>query len=289
MADDKELEKWIKRGQILLSVLGGGGIIGVLITFSAFELCKRIFLTIAIIVGTLALIIFSRLLLKTKSREALELPSSTASSPFKYLAKNARLLLVSEIVLVLTCVLGSFFFVFPESLGTLSLCQTPEPCSITNLGWIDFPGAESTINASPVIGSKCALEISFDLKEQGWAAVYKKLEPNQLLQTQGIRFSYSGTGAANTLELKLFEIDANGDEILFYAEWDGATSTAGKSIIQEVDYSELICQPSQGKCPTGATIIKPELVDRIDFSVSNRSGQLPGSGEVTIEWIQIIP
>ncbi len=171
---------------------------------------------------------------------------------------------------------------------------TPSPiiCSITNMGWVEYQndGLGSIINASPVLQTNCEIKVSFDLKTNGWVAIYKKLEPNLLLQTHGIRFSYIGTGAANTLEFKLIEKDASGNETIFYAQWDGATSTAGKEISQDIKYSDLICRFTlNSNCKTGAEHIKPDLVDRIDFSFSNASNAMPGEGEVIIKEIQIIP
>ena len=400
MADDKELETWAKRLQILSSILGGGGAIGFLIAFSTLTFCKRIFLALILVTGTLALFIFSRLLIKAKNRPVIELPNQPAPSSFKYLTEYARPLLISGLILALVCISGVALFMFPEITNAMPVCATstptplptstptpaltptptlmpsptpacitvvlnlnvvntnvevrvneslvfegtttdgrievclpnfynnkeieltvtavgynqsttrfkaipdlppqsvdlqpiptPEPCSITNLGWVEYQndGLGSTISASPVIGSKCVLEISFDLKRNGWAAIYKKLQSNSLLHTQGLKFSYSGTGAANTLEFKLFEKDADGVETLFYAEWDGATSTAGETISPEIYYTDLICKPNASRCLTGAEPIDLKLVDRIDLSISNKPGQLPGAGKVTIESIQYIP
>jgi hypothetical protein len=179
----------------------------------------------------------------------------------------------------------------PIEIETLS---PPGECSITNLGWVEYQNDNlgSTINVSPVLQTNCEIKILFDLKTSGWVAIYKKLEPNLLSQTHGIKFSYIGTGVANTLEFKLIEKDAGGNETIYYAQWGGATSTAGKEITQNIKYSDLICRSTpNSNCKIGNEHIKPELADRIDFSFSNKptGGAMPGQGEVIIKEIQIIP
>ena len=172
----------------------------------------------------------------------------------------------------------------------VTISPSPIPCSISNLGWLEYVESKfsSTINVAPVSETNCAFKSSFTLKKGEWVAAYKKLDPNLLLNSQGMRFSYSGIGVANTLEFKLIEKDANANETIFYAEWDGATFTQGKRV-QDIYYPDMICRYTQkSRCLTGAEHIKPELVDRIDFSFSNKSNQLPGDGEVTIDWVQII-
>jgi hypothetical protein len=128
--NDIELEKWAGRVQFLLGILGGGGVIGLLITFSELELCKRIFIVIAIIACTLALIIFLRLWVKAKNRRIIEVPNRPTPSLAKYLAQNARSLLLSEIAFIAVFILCSFLFVFPETMNALPICASPTP-SIT--------------------------------------------------------------------------------------------------------------------------------------------------------------
>ncbi len=173
--------------------------------------------------------------------------------------------------------------------------STPPPgCSIKNLGWQEYITGSlgSKISISPAVQSECEIKIRFDLKASDWAAAYKKLEPNLLSQTHGIRFSYNGTGAANSLEFKLIEKDPSGNETIFFVQWCAATATAEKEISQEIKYKEMACRTTPGsRCNGGKVYIRPELVDRIDFTVSNKPecGDRPGEGEVSIQEIQIIP
>ena len=173
---------------------------------------------------------------------------------------------------------------------TLVPTLTPQPCTITNLDWIEYQNDNlgSTINVSPVPETKCSIKISFDLKPKGWVAVFKKLEPKMLLQTQGLIFSYSGTGLANTLELKLIEKD----EAIFEITWNGETLTNGESKSREVRYSSLKCRlGSANRCSQGAVVtFDPANIDRIDITFSNHpeEGDIAGQGNVIIEWIQTI-
>lgn len=127
MVDDKELEKWARWVQFLLGILGGGGVIGLLITFSGLEFCRRIFIAIAVIALTLALVTFLRLWLRAKNRPKILLPNELAPPLVKYLTKNARSLLLSEAAFIFIFSLCSFLFVFPETMNAISICTIPPP------------------------------------------------------------------------------------------------------------------------------------------------------------------
>jgi hypothetical protein len=172
--------------------------------------------------------------------------------------------------------------------------ETSVVCSINNLGWMDYQndGLGSTISVGPVLDSNCAVKIMFDLKSEGWVAAYKKLDPGLLSASQGIKFSYSGTGVANTLEFKLIEKDTKGKETIFYVEWGGATMTGGKTTTRDVYYKDMVCRQTPGsRCVNGTERINAGQTDRIDFSLSNKpvNGNASGQGEVIIKEIQFIP
>jgi hypothetical protein len=175
---------------------------------------------------------------------------------------------------------------------TLTPTLTPQPCAITNLDWVEHENQKdqlgSSISVEPSSETKCALKISFDLKPKGWIATYKSLNPDLISQTEGIRFSYNGTGAPNTLELKLIEKDG----AIFEIAWNGETLTNEESRSRDVRYSSLKCRlGSANRCSQGAVLaFDPANIDRIDITFSNHpeKGDIAGQGNVVIEWIQTI-
>jgi hypothetical protein len=133
--------------------------------------------------------------------------------------------------------------------------------------------------------------VSFDLKEQGWVTIYKELSPQLLVGKSGVKFSYSGTGNYNTLEFKLIEKDGT---IFDAVQLD--TTVTGTSVSREIHYSDMRCWKNTGRCQTDNDVkilaFNPGNIDRIDFSFSNKPGNnrdLPGTGTVTIEYVEIIP
>lgn len=179
--------------------------------------------------------------------------------------------------------------VVSDTPGVVSTDTAPPP-GITNLNWNPVDQKGSSITITPIAGTTGDIKIAFTLKDGGWVAAYKKLNPAALSQTTGIKFAHTGTGASNTLELKLVETD----ETIFRVIWYNGTYTAGIKKSWEVPYSEFKCEKGTGRCQDEAAvnseIFNPEQVDRIDFSFSNKpdQGDEAGAGEVIIEGIQLI-
>ena len=137
--------------------------------------------------------------------------------------------------------------------------------------------------------------LSTNLEEEGYVAIYKKLTPQLLKQTNGIGLIYSGTGAPNTLELRL--IDKH--ETIFEAVWQNATATDGREELKQVLYSDFRCrkivrEEQPGNCRTDedvrTLVFNPEDIDRIDFTFSNKPeiGDVAGQGTVVIKEIWVI-
>lgn len=186
----------------------------------------------------------------------------------------------------------------PPTLTPLPMPTSPPPtsilCSINNLDWQPYSegGLGSTINVTPVFQTDCDIKITFNLKAGGEVAIYKKLNANLLAQAQGIRFLFKGKGAANALDFKLVEQDASGQETIFFTRWCRGTSTANEEISKLIKFDDLTCRATSGtNCAAGRRKVKPELVDRIDFSFSSPTdcNNTPGQGEATIKEIQLIP
>ena len=172
----------------------------------------------------------------------------------------------------------------------LILIFRPVPIILTNSNWNNYvqDTARSSLSLKAVLGTNHAIDISFDFKPGGWAGIYKK---QSLPPFRSIRFLYKGTGASNTIELKL--IDKN--ETIFEVIWPHTTNTGGQGRLWESLYSEFRCRMGSGACQDENAIrsltLKPEDLDRIDISFSNKSeyADEAGPGQVTIEEIQIVP
>ena len=172
----------------------------------------------------------------------------------------------------------------------------PAPTYISNENWVVYPGHSSgarVTSLKPVIGTDRSFEVSFELETSGWVSIYKKVSPQLVAGTSGIKFYYSGTGNPNTLEFKL--IDKYGT--IFESVWSGATVTYanGPRVFWEIHYNDMRCRQNTGECKTdndvSTSTLNPGNLDRIDFSFSNKpeTGDTPGPGIVTFEEILIVP
>ncbi|HMB23171.1 MAG: hypothetical protein ACM33V_03450, partial [Chloroflexota bacterium] len=94
---------------------------------------------------------------------------------------------------------------------------------------------------------------------------------------------YSGTGEYNTLEFKLLlRYPEHTGDTIYGIVWRRDTNTNGKWVQKEVPYSDIWCWG-----PAEACADHPEVdvtkVDRLDFAVSNKPGDDPGSGWLLIK------
>jgi hypothetical protein len=131
-----------------------------------------------------------------------------------------------------------------------------------------------------------AVEISFDVKQAGYVGISKELYPGILSGTEGIKFSYNGSGAPNTIEFKLqYPPAASGRSTVFSIEWHHITSTNEWKTF-EVGYNKFKCWEETG-CSADEKV-DLEKVWVIDFAISSRPGDSPGIGVVAIDNIQAI-
>lgn len=404
MSDNKELEKWARWIQFLLTILGGGGVVGLLITLSELEFCRRILIAIAVIALTLALVTFLRLWLKAKNRPKNLLPNELAPPLVKYLAKNARSLLLSEVAFIFIFSLCSFLFVFPETMnaipictitpptititptpdcfiirldvnvtevnadvvvsasgnvvfegtsinGTINICvpysydglqidlevtadgyspytkglfvdtslppqsidlqpipsqtptpmftltpiptstKTPTPLVVVDtnslIGWVpifDSSNGDNTINAVKINEDEDAIEFTYNVGQFGYVVITHSVNPRVLSDTEGISFLYKGRGAPNSIEFKLLLKYPDFDEHTTYGFiWDRATDTGNKWIKMEVLYRDMRCWWPEENCDTHGDLLDITMVDKLDFVVVCKPGNLPGSGWVLLK------
>jgi hypothetical protein len=143
----------------------------------------------------------------------------------------------------------------------------------------------ASVSIRPVSGrTDGGLEIAFELPEDGWVGVEKELSPatlSQVREISGIRFSYMGSGAASTVELKLlYRPDSRGESAVFSVIWFGATPTDGWLTL-ETAVGTFECWADTG-CLPGEVLDLGKLW-KIDFAISNKEGDTPGSGTVVLD------
>lgn len=132
-----------------------------------------------------------------------------------------------------------------------------------------------------------ALEISYDIKTEGWVSIAKKIDPEILLETIGLSFFYKGTDASNTIELKLvLKYPGDKGETTFGAFWNRATDTGDQWTQIEALYDvEFECWWPEELCQVHEDNLDLTAVESIDLAISNRSGSgdIAGSGKVAFD------
>jgi hypothetical protein len=157
-------------------------------------------------------------------------------------------------------------------------------------GWETYieNGTESSINIKSIPGrTDNAIAISYDLKEGGYVAIYKEINPEILSGIEGIRFFYKGSGRPNTLALVLVYNDLNWTS--FGVSWDRAT-VKDDWVSIEVPYTNFDCWWPEDNCLHYGYKLDLENVRTISFAISNNitMGDVYGSGEVIIDDVQEI-
>jgi hypothetical protein len=176
--------------------------------------------------------------------------------------------------------------------GLPSPDTTPASSSLdtmdSTLNWrmySDDVGSLGTISSIPgMIGN--AIEIAYDLMEWGWVGIAKNIDSETLSGARAIGFLYRGSGAPNTIELKLlYEPDSTGESAVFSVFWSRAT-VADDWARLEAPFSVFACWEDT-PCRRGEGL-DPSRVMVIDFAVSNKPGDVPGGGAIAIDQVQVI-
>lgn len=141
----------------------------------------------------------------------------------------------------------------------------------------------SSINIKSVLGrTGNAIEISYDLKEEGYVTMYKEIDPEILSGTEAIFFFYKGSGESNTIQLGLEYIDV--DETIFGVSSDRKTVVEDWVCI-EVPYTRFDCWWPDVSCQYYGDTLDLRNVGKIGFGIQNypRDGDVNGSGRLIID------
>ncbi len=177
----------------------------------------------------------------------------------------------------------------PTSTPAVALTPLPEIFStdkLTGLKNYNSPKSIFAFDLVPGIHGD-GLEISYTLEAKGWVGVFRMIEPDILADTRGIRFSYRGNGAPNTLEIKLEYKQGTVFSVLLphlsdVPDWQTV----------EVLYTDLTCWVGTPGCPDNLSLnFETDKVIKIGFAISNKPdfNDEPGSGKVFLDQVELIP
>lgn len=121
-----------------------------------------------------------------------------------------------------------------------------------------------------------AVEISYDLSGNGWVQMNKIIDMD-MSDIAGLRFSYIGTGNANTLEVKLEDADGSNFGKLCPSASATKTWTTLTIPIEEMAYWW-----------GGDNKLDRTKVKNILFAISKKDADKGGAGKVAIDQIEII-
>lgn len=176
--------------------------------------------------------------------------------------------------------------------GSWLIVPAPKPIVIDDMTgvtlWSKFEYGGSSLAVQGVSDkTTSALKLDYTIEKYGWVAIHREISPAALAGTRAIGFSYRGSGAPNTIELKLFrKPDENGRSAIFGVVWNHATNTGDWRSL-EAPYSLFVCWQDTG-CKPGE-VLDPNEVWKIDIAIANKAGDIPGSGTVLIGPIKGIP
>ena len=126
-----------------------------------------------------------------------------------------------------------------------------------------------------------AVEISFDLKQDGYVGISKEFYPGILAGTEGITFSCNGSGAPNTIEFKLlYTPDSSGQSAVFSVEWYNTTATNEWRTLK-IPYNAFDCWVDTG-CAAHETVDLARAW-KLDLAISNKPGDTPGAGVIAVD------
>ncbi|MCS6938246.1 MAG: hypothetical protein RMJ55_06525 [Roseiflexaceae bacterium] len=176
--------------------------------------------------------------------------------------------------------------------GTWLIAPAPEPFVIDDMSgaslWnIATDGRSSLFVYGESERTTHVLKLDYAVNNDGWVAIHREISPAALTDARAIGFSFKGSGAPNTIELKLIrKPDNDGRSAVFGVMWNHATATNGWRSV-EAPYSLFVCWKETGCLP--GEVLNPGEVWKIDIAISNKAGDTPGTGTIWIGPIVGIP
>jgi hypothetical protein len=205
---------------------------------------------------------------------------------FAFIAKNVNpsWRWLSLVVLYIS---SGLYFIW---VGTWLVVPAPAPVIIDTMDgvslwntYLDDKGSSITVGLAPGRTTN-AMELSYTVKKDGYAAVSREISSEILASTKAIGFSFKGSGAPNTIELKLlYKPNDNGKSAIFGVLWNRATDVKNWTSVV-APYSLFVCWTATG-CEPGEAL-DPSKVWKIDIAISSKAGDTPGSGTILVDDVQ---
>jgi hypothetical protein len=152
-------------------------------------------------------------------------------------------------------------------------------------GWNTYRDTASDISFRAIQDKTVrAAEIAYTLKPDGWVGIVHAIDGKQLTG-EALGFFFKGSGAPNTIELKL--IYSSGT--VFSVLSSPTATSANDWAVFEAPYTKFTCWAGTGKdCPRGDEKLDVRQVTAVDIAISNKPGGTPGSGRITIDELHTI-
>lgn len=204
---------------------------------------------------------------------------------------NIVIAIIGAIATISVAIIGYMAVINKPSQETITAAQiipteteTPIVVADTNslMGWIpvfEFSNGNEIKNGLSIRGN--AIELAYDVGTDGYVVITKNIVQDVLLDTKGISFLYKGSGSINSIEFKLIlkYSDGEGDTTYGFL-WNRATDTNNTWIPINLLYSDMACWWPEDNCLKYGDALDPTKVIRLDFVVSSKVGDDPGSGIV---------
>jgi uncharacterized delta-60 repeat protein len=128
-----------------------------------------------------------------------------------------------------------------------------------------------------------AINLSYDLKDNGWVGISRDVEPQLLADLQGLNISYRMNGKQSTLELRLE--DQNGT-VFGSSRMLGGDLPLWAYLEAPYDsFTELTQAPAEDPLQKG---LEPARIRKLEFVIhnNNKSGDISGPGSISLDQIK---
>jgi len=171
----------------------------------------------------------------------------------------------------------------PLATLTLPPLDTPAPTPFMvslMTGWTAFKEPKSAVQ---LIESAQGLEIHYSLSENGWVSISHAVASGELVGSNKLVLYSSGTGALNTLEIKVVyqpNTTTNKSPTFSVLNPRATTIDYSKSGL-EVPYVNMMCWTETG-C-NGTERVDVEKIWKVEIGISARAGDEGGSGMILVK------
>ena len=149
-------------------------------------------------------------------------------------------------------------------------------------GWeIKTDDIGSSMNVSSGPGEKKnGIEITYDLKENGWVSISKEVDAKNLSEFSGLMVSYFGIDNQDILGMRLIYDDGT----TFGISWDRLETNEWAS--QDGLYTDFKCLYPTNYRDSNITAVDISKVKKLELRISKSAGDIAGSGSITLDEVR---